>query len=321
MNEAASYSVIRFENPWFLLLLLGLPVLAFLMGKFRLRRSLAFAPLQFLPEGLRRPTGARGAFLREWLRFLVLAVIIIALARPQIPYGSLPDHAKGVDIMLALDFSKSMDAEDFFWEGNKVSRLEALAEVIEIFIADRKDDRFGIVGFAKFAYLASPLTLDHSWIKAVLENVDTGSGTAVGDGMMLAAEYLEENPEREKTIIVVSDGLSNKGTPPMEVARYSADRKIRIYTLRVFPKLIPTKSYEQDLMFQIARETGGRFYQATDSNALRAIYKEIDQLEAKRVEQRRFQQYQELFPLLILLVALLIALELVFREALYRRIP
>ncbi len=321
MNDTAAQAVIRFESPWFLLILLALPWLAYLLGKHRPRTALAFSALAFLPARFRQPTGGRGRLLRDWLRFGILAVFIIALARPQIPYGSLPDHAKGIDIMLALDFSKSMDAKDFVWNGDKVSRLEALTEVIKIFMADRQNDRFGIVGFAQFAYLASPLTLDQDWIKAVLENVDTGSGTAVGDGMMLATEYLEENPDRDKTIIVVSDGLSNKGTPPMSVAKHAASKNIRIYTVRVFPKLIPANAYKKDLMFQIARETGGRFYQATDSEALRAIYKEIDQLEAKRVEQRRFQQYQELFPWLLALGTLLLLLEIFLRELHARRIP
>ena len=321
MTEPATHAVIRFESPWFLLLLLALPWLAWLLGKYRSRRSLAFAPLSFLPAGFRRPLGGKGAVLRYWLRFAILAIFILALARPQVPYGSLPDHAKGIDIMLTLDFSKSMDSTDFTWQGKKVSRLEALIEVIKIFMADRKEDRFGIVGFAKFAYLASPLTLDQNWIKGVLENMETGSGTAVGDGMMLATESLEENPDRDKTIILVSDGLSNKGTPPLMAAKYAAGKKIRIYTVRVFPKLISANAFEQNLMCQIARETGGRSYQATDSTALKSIYKEIDKLEAKRVEQRRFQQYQELFPWLLALGALLLLVEIVTRQLLYRRIP
>ncbi len=321
MNDPVGQAVIRFANPWLLLLLLLLPWLAYYLGKHRARPALAFPALAFLPPQFRRPPGAKGAWLRDGLRFATLVALIVAIARPQIPYGSLPDHAKGIDIMLALDFSKSMDAEDFLWKEKEVSRLEALTEVIKIFIGDRKNDRFGIVGFAQFAYLASPLTLDHEWITAVMENTDTGGGTAVGDGMMLSIDYLEENPDRDKTIILVSDGNSNAGTPPMTVAKHASSKKIRIYTVRIFPKLLGPNAYKKDLMFEIARETGGRFYQATDSESLRSIYKEIDQLEAKRVEQRRFQEYQELFPWLLALGALLLLIEIFTRELFFRRIP
>jgi len=313
--------LIRFAAPWFLLLLVLLPVLAYLLGRVRPRPAVVFAPLRYLPERLRKPRSGPRAWRHDWLRLLILAIFILALARPQAPYGALPDRSKGVDIMLALDFSKSMLARDYTWKGREATRLEALVGVIEEFVDARPDDRFGIVGFANFAFLASPLTLDQDWIKAVLDDIDTSVGTAVGDGIMLSTDYLLENPERDKTIVLVSDGLSNRGVAPLDAANYAAQNGIRIYTIRIMKGLLPPSRYQENVMYRIAHETGGQFFQATNTSSLQAIYAQIDQLEAKRVEQRRFQQYQELYPWLLALVAVLLAIELVIRQLILRRVP
>ena len=321
MDSAEPHAVLRFAAPWFLLLLALIPVLAYLLGKHRPRPAVTFAALRFLPEALRKPRGAPRAWGRHWLRYVILAVFILALARPQVPYGALPDHANGIDIMLALDFSKSMLANDYSWDGKKCTRLHALIEVIKIFMEDRENDRFGITGFANFAYLASPLTLDREWIKGVLDNIQTGVGTAVGDGICLSVDYLEENPERDKTIILVSDGLSNRGVPPLEAAAYAKSKGVRVYTVRIMKDLLPPSKYQENVMFRIAKETGGQFYQATDTATLKSIYGQIDDLEAKRIEQRRFQEYQELFPWLLALGGLLLVGEMVMAQIIFRRVP
>jgi len=319
--DNASQDLIRFAAPWFLLLFLGLPVLAYLIGKFQPRPSVAFAPLRYLPKELRKPKGAAKAWRKDWLRYLILSVFILALARPQVPYGALPDHAKGIDIMLTLDFSKSMLAKDFTWDGQRSTRLHALVEVIKDFMEPRDEDRFGVAGFAKFAYLASPLTLDKQWIEDVLEEIKTGVGTALGDGILLSVDYLLENPDREKTIILVSDGLSNRGAAPLEAARYAKENGIRIYTIRIMPGLLPPSRYQSNVMYRVAKETGGQFYQANNTASLKNIYDQIDQLEAKRIEQRRFQQYQELFPWLLLLGGALLLVEIVLNQIIFRRVP
>ncbi len=314
-------SWIHFDHPWVLLLFLGLPFLAMLLGKERPAPSVAFTGLSLLPAHLKKPKGGPKRLHRDVLRYVILSIFILALARPQRPYGNLPDHAKGIDIMLSLDFSKSMEVEDYIWEGKQVSRKKALVEVIKNFMEDRTQDRFGICGFAKFAYLASPLTLDQNWISQILDNIDTGTGTAIGDGIMLSVDYMLENPDREKTIILVSDGLNNRGTPPLEAARYAAQQNIRIYTIRIFPQILRTSAYSQNVMFRIAEETGGQFYQATDTHSLTSIYDQIDELEVKRVEQKRFQSYHELFPWFLALAAGLLVVELVCRQWLFRRLP
>jgi Ca-activated chloride channel homolog len=322
LNTAVmSLAWIRFEDPWAFLLLLGIPLLAWLTGRVHSRPALVFAPLQRLSKEIHMPRGGARQWGLDVLRYLILTVCIAGLARPQLPYGALPDHAKGVDIMLTLDFSNSMNVRDYTWEGQSVSRLEALIEVIKMFIEDREDDRFGIVGFAKFAYLASPLTLDKNWVKQILEDVNTGTGTAVGDGIMLSVDYLQENPDREKTIILVSDGLSNRGTAPLDAARYAAEQGIRIYTVRIIPGLLRPDRYQQNVLYRIAHETGGQFYQATDSVSLMSIYDEINKLETSRVEQNRFQLYHELFPWFLGLSGALLALELALRQFVFRRIP
>jgi Ca-activated chloride channel family protein len=316
-----SSQIIRFAAPWFLLLLGLIPLLAFLLGRHRPRSSVTFAPLRFLPDHLKKPLGGARTWRNDWLRYAILATIILALARPQIPFGDLPDHADGIDVMLTLDFSKSMLAKDYTWDGKKTTRLHALVEVIKKFMEPRKKDRFGVAGFANFAYLASPLTLDQDWIKDVLDNIDTAVGTALGDGILLSVDYLQENPDRDKTIILVSDGLSNRGAPPLECAKYAATKQIRIYTVRVMPDFLPPGRFQENVMYRVAKETGGQFYQATDTASLQSIYSQIDQLEAKRIEQRRFQQYQELFPWLLGLAGILLSAELLLRQLVLRRVP
>lgn len=312
---------VRFAYPGLLLLLVLIPLVAWLSGRAHPKPALIFATLNLLPKNLRSPRARPRRFLPDLFRYFILAVLITALARPQLPRGDLPDHAKGVDIMFALDYSNSMNVKDYIWEGRQVSRLEALIEVIKEFVDGRENDRYGIVGFAQYAYLASPLTLDQKWIKAVLEDIPTATGTAVGDGVMLSVDYLKTNPEREKTIVLVSDGLSNRGVGPLEAAAYARDEGIRIYTIRVFPNLIPPSRYQQNVMFRVANETGGQFFQAADSATLRAVYNQIDLLETSRVEQNRQQVYRELFPWFLAVGGVCLIIELLLRQFMFRRIP
>lgn len=314
-------AAVRFGSPLFLLLLPVALIPLIFRGRRAAQPAIPFAPVRFLPKDLRPPRRSPIGWRPSWLRALILTTLVLGLARPQLPYGALPDRADGVDIMFALDFSKSMLARDYTWEGRQATRQEALVGVIGQFVDARPDDRFGIVGFAKFAFLASPLTLDAEWIKAVLSDIDTGVGTAVGDGIMLSTDYLLENPDREKTIVLVSDGLSNRGVAPLEAAVYAGGNGIRIYSIRIMKDALPQSQYQRNVMYRVAEATGGQFFQATNTASLQSIYAQIDQLEAKRIEQRRFTQYQEIYPWILLSGLALLFLEAGLEQLAWRRLP
>ncbi len=234
--------------------------------------------------------------------------------------------------MLVLDFSASMDAEDYIVDGQEVSRLTALSTVIGEFLKGRKHDRFGIVGFAKYPYLTSPLTLDYDWIENALRSIKTEGGTAVGEGIHMSVKYLladeqkraadkangapeakanwydllniqehidvegSRGPDkRQKVLILVSDGISNTGMSPMEAAMIAKKHDIRVHTIRINPGTVRPRDLERDVMYAIAKETGGEFFQATNTATLMSIYQQIDQMEKTVIEQKRFQNFDEVF--------------------------
>lgn len=324
-------SELSFAYPWLFLLLALIPLAIYWAARHGPAGSITFSSTKFLAGMAKENRVSRGFFLRL-LRMLGLALIVIAITRPRIPQGEIPDSEKGIDVMLVLDFSKSMDSEDYVVNGMKVSRLTALSEVIGEFLKGRKHDRFGIVGFAKYPYLTSPLTLDYDWIQSALRSIKTEGGTAVGEGIHMSVKYLladerrrglEESGEtpkaqptwydafdmreqveiegsrgpdkRQKVLILVSDGISNTGMSPLEAAKIAKKENIRIHTIRINSGTIRPRDLDRDVMYAIAKETGGEFFQATNTATLLSIYQQIDQMEKTVIEQKRFQNYDEVY--------------------------
>lgn len=326
-------SELSFAYPWAFALLVFIPLAIYWSSRHGPSGSITFSSTKILAGLAKQNRVSRGFFLRL-LRIAGLALLVAAVARPRIPQGEIPDSEKGIDVMLVLDFSKSMDAEDYVVEGEKVSRLTALSKVIGEFLKGRKHDRFGIVGFAKYPYLTSPLTLDYDWIENALKSIKTEGGTAVGEGIHMSIKYLladerrraaedegsdeAEEPssrwydmldmkeqivvegsrgpdKRQKVLILVSDGLSNTGMSPMEAAKIAKEENIRIHTIRINPGTVRPTDLERDVMYEIAKETGGVFFQATNTATLLSIYQEIDRMEKTVIEQKRFQNYDEVF--------------------------
>lgn len=348
---------LTFAYPWLLLLLALIPLAIYLASRQGPAGSITFSSTRIL-AGLARQNHISRGFFPLLLLILGLAFIVIAIARPRIPQGEIPDSEKGIDVMLVLDFSLSMDAEDYVVNGQQASRLEALSTVIGDFLKGRKHDRFGIVGFARHPYLTSPLTLDYDWIEAALLSIKTEGGTAVGEGIHMAIKYLladerrraaevaGEEPKstahwydfldmeeqvvvegsrgpdkRQKVLILVSDGISNTGMPPLEAARIAKDEQIRIHTIRINPGTVRARDLERDVMFKIARETGGEFFQATNTATLLSIYQQIDQMEKTVIEQKRFQNYDEVYHWFAWGGLCCLALNFLLRQTLQRRLP
>jgi Ca-activated chloride channel family protein len=273
--------------------------------------------LQSLGVPLRRTRGRwRWAFL-----LFPLALLIVAIARPRVPKGEIPDPRRGIDIMLALDFSSSMRERDYHLEGKRVTRKEALIHVVKNFIAGREHDRLGIVAFARGPWLVSPLTLDHEWALAAFKETETSRGTAIGEGVMTATWFLKKSSDRTKIIIVVSDGENSAGRKPAEVIPYVKKEQVRVYSVLIGPqKLLGRQLMDHD-MFELSKATGGQFFQASDTHSLESVYQMIDLLEKKEFVQKRHQTYRELFPFLAAAALVLVLGQVTTRDLLRRRIP
>jgi Ca-activated chloride channel family protein len=310
-----------FGQPWWLLLLLPLIYWAWQFGEAGVGASLTHSSTALLTK-LAKPRRLAPGRILWGLRFLALALLVLALARPRLPQGERKDPTKGIDIMLCLDCSGSMDQQDFTIGARKVSRREALVRAMSEFVDARKNDRFGMVGFAANTYILSPLTTDANWIKDVFKYVKLKDGTAIGDGIITGVNKLEENSGRSKVMVVVTDGENNTGANPVEAADYAKQKNIRVYTLQIVDlKNIRSASASKHPLAQVATKTGGQFFQASDTGSLLQIYHQIDRMEKREIEDQRFMLFHELFGWFLAAGALLLLLEFTAAHTFWHRAP
>jgi Ca-activated chloride channel family protein len=274
------------------------------------------------------------------LRLLAIALIIIALARPQIVQAKETISGEGVEIALALDISGSMASLDF----EPQNRLEASKSVIGDFIASRQYDKMGLVIFSSEAFSLSPLTLDHNMLDRSLNDVQLASdlgledGTAIGLGIANAANMLMDSESESKVIILLTDGMNNAGEiDPLTAAEAAKALGVKVYTIgaaRPGEVPVPVESmlggtqivYQESLLDeetlqQVAEITGGRYFRAENSQGLQSIYNEINDLEKSQVEVQVFNQYFELAALLLIPALIIILLELALRNTILRKLP
>ena len=300
----------KFANPMFLWLLLLLPAIGYYLWwrRKKLTVTLQFSSLQIfknIPQTLRE----RLRHVPLALRLLAIAVFIIALARPQSVSDKQNISTEGIDIVLELDLSGSMLAEDF-----NPNRIEAAKQVASEFIDGRTNDRIGLVVFSAESFTQCPLTTDYPVLKNLLREVKNGmiaDGTAIGLAIANGVNRLKDSKAKSKVMILLTDGVNNRGEiDPITAARIAATYGIRIYTVGVgaqgeapYPvqtqfgirrQLIPVDLDEKGLT-QVADMTGGKYYRATDNRKLKAIYKEIDQLERTKIEVTAYKRYSELY--------------------------
>jgi Ca-activated chloride channel family protein len=247
---------------------------------------------------------------------------------------------EGVDIILALDTSGTMEALDFVSRGKRVSRLAAVKSVVKEFIAGRENDRVGMVVFGTHAFLQCPPTLDHGVLLDFLGRTQIGVAgeyTAIGSAIALSAARLKDLPGKEKVVILLTDGINNRGAvSPETAARIAKSLGIKIYTIGVgtkgkAPFLVSTVLGEQlqyeyvpldeETLQKVAKETGGAYFRATDTEALASIYKQIDQMEKVEVKVKEYTEYFEVYPWFVFPALGLIALELLARNTVCRHIP
>jgi Ca-activated chloride channel family protein len=341
----------EFQFPWVLALLGLLPVYAVLRGKLGKLSALTFSSAEIAREAGAKARSAAGSFL-FFLRLLVVALTILALAGPRLADYHVETETPGIDIMLVLDLSWSMMAVDMGKPADKLTRFSAASGVLKDFIAKRPDDRIGLVAFSGVPYLASPLTLNHAWLDENIERLHIGIigelGTAIGDAVVVAAKRLKAVPKsKSRVIILLTDGDNNMGKiDPLPAAQLAAALGVKIYTigigidqpcnlpafdpltgkLKLDPNgnLIPTlllQPANYSVLGKMAEVSGGHFYRATNQRELQNIYDRIDQLEKSEVKQRRFATYEPLFHWPLLVAMGLLALELTLANTRFRRVP
>ncbi len=339
---------ISFAHPWVLWFLLALPLLAWLRGKRGSAPAIIFSSLQPV-RAIGRARRSRAGAIILGLLLAALALFVVALARPQQGKEISQVQASGIDIMLALDVSGSMRAEDFTIGGERVNRVAAVKDVTQKFIEARPNDRIGIVAFAGRPYLVSPLTLDHDWLLQNMDRIRIGlveDGTAIGSAIASSANRLREQEAKSKIVVLLTDGVNNSGkAQPKEAAEAAKLLGIKIYTIaagtrgeaptpvidragnvlrdragRVVYDRQPVDVDEATLR-EIASISNGHFYRATDSKSLGEIFSQIDQLEKSTVELNRYTQYRDLFAWFIAAGFALLSLQIVLGQTVLRRLP
>lgn len=329
-----------FKSPLFLLLLLLIPVLLWYRSDRRRAASFHFPTLHHL-DGMPKTWKLRLQPFLPVLRAAVLTFLVLALARPQIGVVRERVTEKGIDIMMAVDVSTSMLAEDFSMDGQRVNRLEVLKRVLNEFIPRRINDRLGMVVFAGRPYTVAPLTWDQEWLSQRVSDLQIGmveDGTAIGSAIMTSLNRLKESNARSRILILLTDGNNNRGEIRPEVAAETAKALgIKIYTIGAgsrgpvpYPVQDPFGrtvyqtvriNMDDELLTKVAEITGGQYYRATETEELYEIYQEIDQLERTEIEMTEFYRYRELYPALILLALFFLGAEVALQYTLMRRLP
>ena len=318
-----SFGPIQFASAWALALLILLPIW-WIVRRRRRPPAIVFSRVAVLAAGPR--AGRATALALFTLRNLILASFIVALSRPRSGAHAEDVTSEGINIVLAIDLSSSMLAQDF----QPQNRLEVAKDVVKRFIAARTSDRIGIVAFAAEALTQVPLTTDYPVVNAAVDNLAAGQledGTAIGTAIATAAKRLRNAPGRSRVMILLTDGENNRGSiDPRTAAKAAAVFGIKIYTVGVGTEgMAPVPvgrglfglRYEnrlvridEPLLSDIAKTTGGRYYRARDAAALQRIYQEINQLEREPVRTRSYVRYTELFRWPLYLGALLLVTEL-----------
>jgi Ca-activated chloride channel family protein len=327
----------RFADPWLLLLLLLLPTLAFWHSTARVsaRGAIRYPDVSLLKRSGAERTGRRRRALGV-LRMLGLGAFVVAFARPQTGVTSEEISTQGIDIVLGLDISSSMLAEDL-----EPNRLEAAKAVAATFVEGRRSDRIGLVVFAGEAFTQAPLTLDYDVVTNVMAELEVGmveDGTAIGLGLATALKRLQDSPAESRVVILLTDGRNNRGEiDPATAAQMAEALGVRVYTIGAGSRgtaRIPVDDpafgrryvnvqvdVDEASLSAIAELTGGRYYRATDRESLAAIYSEIDELETTEIDVESFTRYGELFHFPLIVGLALLLLEVGLAQTVLRRLP
>jgi len=329
-----------FAHPYLLLLLLILPLLAWLKGRHGQGSAFLYSSVD-LVRPISGVSRSRAGSILLSLRWLALAAFIIALAQPRLIKGETEIKASGIDIVVALDLSGSMASEDFIVNGERISRIDLAKQVLGDFINKRPNDRIGLVAFAGRAYTACPVTLDHDYLRKNLERLHLGlieDRTAIGSALATSVNRLRDLKSKSRIVILMTDGQNNAGKiPPLVAADAAQAMSVKVYTVGVgirgkapFPVMDPfgRKVYQamdvdidEDTLTKISDKTGGRYFRADSSETLHRIYGEIDRLEKSDAKIKKFQHYDELFGQVVLAGLAVLVLEMILGHTVWRKLP
>jgi len=333
--------VIHFLQPEWLWLLALLPLVMIWRGRRGPVAAIEFSDVGLAREVSRRSRARIGGWV--WLLPLVAAALmIVGLARPQRGNSRTEVTANGIDIVLGLDVSGSMQALDFLVDGHRVNRIEVVKSVVSKFIEERPNDRIGLIAFAAAPYLVSPLTLDHDWLQQNLERVSTAvgndDGTAIGSAIAAGVNRLRKTNAKSKVMILLTDGMNNTGKiSPLAAAEAAKALGVKVYTIGVGVRgmaPIPMKDQagntrlvmdrvdvDEKTLQAVAGQTGGTFYRATDTDSLQKIYEQINRLEKTALTVQKFEHYDELYSWALIPAIAFLGLGVGLQHTRFRRLP
>ncbi|MCB0804939.1 MAG: VWA domain-containing protein [Bacteroidales bacterium] len=329
------FSQFEFANPGYLYLLLIIPLLGVWYWYKYLRDQADIQVSTTQSFGSGKTLKQYLYFSLYLLRMVAIALMIVALSRPQSTSSRQDVTIEGIDIVMALDVSGSMLAMDL-----KPDRLEAAKEVASEFISSRPNDRFGLVIFSGETFTQAPLTTDHSVIKNLFKDIKSGmieDGTAIGDGLATSINRLKDSKAVSKVIILLTDGVNNMGSiDPLSSAEIAKLYGVRVYTIGIgtegtapYPVQTPfgiqtqyvEVKIDEALLQQVAEMTDGRYFRATSNRKLREIYDEIDKLEKSKIDVTEFKKKKEEFFPFALWALIFITLEVLLRNSIFRSSP
>jgi Ca-activated chloride channel homolog len=332
--------MIRFLQPaWFWALSL-LPLVVLWRGRRGPVAAVEYSDVS-LARDLARRTQSRIGGIVWLLPIIAAALMIVGLARPQRTQTQTTVTANGIDIVLALDISGSMQALDFKVGNTRVNRIAVVKSVVSKFIDERPNDRIGLIAFAGAPYIVSPLTLDHDWLQQNLERINVGigdDGTAIGSAIAAAVNQLRTTTTQSRVIILLTDGVNNTGKiPPLAAAEAARALGVKVYTIGVGVRgkaPIPVRDeagnihvvmayvdVDETTLQSVANDTGGQFYRATDTDSLQKIYEQINRYETSAQSVEKFEQVEELYRWPLFPALGLLGLWVLLQHTRFRRLP
>ena len=327
----------RFEDPWLLLILLSLPIL--ILRERTIASVINYSSLASLKAVSQHHSKIK-AMVPIVLRFIAITLFIIAFARPQEGHKRTEILSQGVDIVLAIDTSGSMQALDFKKNETPVTRLSVVKDVVSEFVKNRETDRMGMVVFGANAFTQCPLTLDQNILLSFLDKLKigmAGDATAIGSAIGISARRLKDLKSKSKVIILLTDGRNNSGAiSPLQAAEIAKSLGIKVYTIGVgkrgkAPFLVDSifgkrliyqnVDIDEEVLNKISKMTDAKYFRATDLKSLKDIYKQIDLLEKSEVKSIDHSEHKELFHYFLIPGLILLLTEIVFSNSFLRRLP
>jgi len=332
--------MIRFLYPEWFWALTVLPLVFLWRGRRGPVAAVEYSDISLARDVARR-TRSRIGWVVGLLPILAAALMVVGLARPQRTHSRTEVTVNGIDIVLGLDVSGSMEALDFSVGNQRLNRIAVVKAVVSQFIDERPNDRIGLIAFAASPYIVSPLTLDHDWLLQNLERVDVGigeDGTAIGSAIAAGVNHLRTTAAKSKVVILLTDGVNNSGKiSPLAAAEAARALGVKVYTIGVGVRgkaPIPVKDekgqihvvtmivdVDEKTLQAVANETGGRFYRATDTDSLQKIYEQINRYETSAQSVQKFEHVEELYRWALYPALGLLGLGVLLQQTRFRRLP